>query len=404
MHAPGTTGEGNSAAPAAWSAGFARALEAAAGLTLLVGGLVLWSLVTWRGRALCLAGMAFVVGVLMAARCRLSREPRRRRLWWLGALPLLPALVAAALLALTAPSGTGRGEGLRVEHVFTRPDARFERGRLGNIVQEADQVALGIGLARWIDRFVDRQKARRIRQLTLPLYEAMGRDPDFADMGSVMSYAYAEMWGAAPRGGHYVAIVPGDAEAAKRPSVVFLHGSGGNFASYWYVLAPLARERGIAVLCPTFGFGNWHKAGGVEAALAATDHAIKRYGLDPERVYLAALSNGGRGATRVAAQHPDRFRGVALISAVLEHRPIRAGVSKGAWRGLPVLFIHGNLDLRLPIGPSRDRVAELRGGGARVSEMVMDGEDHFLLFSQRQAVIERIGAWIEACEKERPRE
>jgi len=36
--------------------------------------------------------------------------------------------------------------------------------------------------------------------------------------------------------------------------------------------------------------------------------------------------------------------------------------------------------------------------------MVVEGEDHFLLFSQREAVIERIGAWVEACEQERSRE
>ena len=47
---------------------------------------------------------------------------------------------------------------------------------------------------------------------------------------------------------------------------------------------------------------------------------------------------------------------------------------------------------------TRDRVAELREGGAQVTEMVMDGEDHFLLFSKRDAVIERIGTWIEEGE------
>ena len=38
------------------------------------------------------------------------------------------------------------------------------------------------------------------------------------------------------------------------------------------------------------------------------------------------------------------------------------------------------------------------------ADMVMDGEDHFLLFSQRQAVLDRLGAWIEECEQERSRE
>ena len=99
------------------------------------------------------------------------------------------------------------------------------------------------------------------------------------------------------------------------------------------------------------------------------------------------------------AEHPSHFRGIALISAVLEQAPIRARVPKGAWRGLPVLFIHGTDDLRLPLAYTRDRIAELRDGGAEVTEMVLDGEDHFLLFSQRQAVLVRLAAWFDACEQ-----
>jgi len=377
---------------------FLCVLDAATVLVLAGCAAAVACAVTWRGRGLCLGCAAALGGALLAVRSGLSR--RRRAPWLCGIVSLLGVAVVVPLV-LSAPRGAGGDSRILVEHVFTRPDGRFERGSLGNIVQEADQVALGIGLARLLDRFVDGRKATRIRQLTLPIYEDMARDPAFADMGSVMGFAYAELWGSAPKGGHYVAIAPGEAVAAKPPTLVFLHGSGGNFASYWYVLSALTRERGIAVLCPTFGFGNWQKQGGVEAALAATDHAIERYGLDPKRVYLAVLSNGGRGATRVIAAYPGLFRGVVLISAVLEHRPIRAGVSKGAWRGLPILFIHGTDDLRIPIGHARDRVAELRDGGARVTEMVMDGEDHFLLFSQRQAVLDRLGAWIEACERTR---
>lgn len=378
--------------PTGWRTVVGLLCGLAAAMCLAGAVFALACLVTWRGRGLCLAATAMAVGALVAVACRVSRRPRARRRWWVAAAAALAGLVALAAFIPFAPQGAG-GEGTRVEHVFTRPETEFPRFALANIADEVDQIALGIALARWLDPHVDAPKAERIRRLTLPIYEAMGRDPDFADLGSVLNGAYGELWGKSPDTGHYVAMVPANPAA----TVVFLHGSGGNFASYWHVLSPLARDRGIAVVCPSFGFGNWHREGGVEAVLRATDHAVERYGLDPDRLYLAALSNGGRGATRVVKAHPRRFRGIVLLSAVLEHDTIREGLWTNAWRGLPVLFIHGAADLRLPLSYTRERIDEIRRGGAHVTEMVLDGEDHFLLFSQRDAVVERIAGWIEAC-------
>jgi pimeloyl-ACP methyl ester carboxylesterase len=193
-------------------------------------------------------------------------------------------------------------------------------------------------------------------------------------------------------------------DTTDRPLLLFLHGSGGNFAAYWYVFGDFARRRRLTALFPSFGLGNWHRPGGVAAAMGSAAHAAADPSVRGNGLYLIALSNGGRGATRIVAAQPGRFRGVVLLSAILEQRPIREGSRKGAWRDLPVLFIHGADDLRAPIGHTGDRIAEIRGGGAQLTEMVVEGEDHFLFFSKRQAVLHRIGKWVEACEQERSRE
>jgi pimeloyl-ACP methyl ester carboxylesterase len=188
-----------------------------------------------------------------------------------------------------------------------------------------------------------------------------------------------------------VALVP----AAPRATLVFLHGSGGNFASYWYVLADLARRHDVAVICPSFGLGNWQRPGGVAAVFRALDHATRRYDLDGRPTYLAALSNGGRGATRVMAHSKGRrFRGVVLLSAVLEAGPLGRGVRRGAWRGKRVLVIHGTRDRRIPWGHVRTRLRLLRAGGAGVQVRAVRGEDHFLFFSRREQVIERVARWV----------
>ncbi len=95
----------------------------------------------------------------------------------------------------------------------------------------------------------------------------------------------------------------------------------------------------------------------------AVEDACGRYPLDPKRLTLVALSNGGTGATRAIATHRELFSRAVLISAALEQDPIWRGRSAGAWEGLPVLVIHGEADRRIPVANIRRRAAELERGG-----------------------------------------
>jgi pimeloyl-ACP methyl ester carboxylesterase len=47
-------------------------------------------------------------------------------------------------------------------------------------------------------------------------------------------------------------------------------------------------------------------------ALLAAENAIRRYAVDPERVYVAGFSGGSRIALRLALGYPDLFRGAIL--------------------------------------------------------------------------------------------
>ena len=53
-----------------------------------------------------------------------------------------------------------------------------------------------------------------------------------------------------------------------------------------------------------------------EAVVGLIDEIIKKYRIDPDRVYLSGLSMGGKGTWLVAEAAPDRFAAIAPISAV----------------------------------------------------------------------------------------
>ncbi len=71
-----------------------------------------------------------------------------------------------------------------------------------------------------------------------------------------------------------------------------------------------------AVRRPTFGFGFWGP-GGVAAVERARVDALARLPIDAGRVYLAGLSDGGKGVTRTAAAHPDHYRGLIYLSPTM---------------------------------------------------------------------------------------
>jgi predicted esterase len=115
---------------------------------------------------------------------------------------------------------------------------------------------------------------------------------------------------------------------------------------------------------------------------------------DPSRIYLAGLSNGGRGVTRaIAALGPvdRRYAGVLLFSAFIEPGVIDDST---AFRGLPILVVHGRRDDRLPWNYLEKGLAALRASGADVTVEVEAEEDHFLFFSRAPEIQGWVGAWL----------
>ena len=353
--------------------------------------------VTITGRA-ALTGLALVCSVVLLMPCfclPLRSCSRRRRLGFLAAWAIGVLLLAP--LPLLSPSGEGGDEQTTVEHVYYDEQARPSRYSVGWMVPEVDQIAMGQGLARWVDPNLDAGRAARLRRLSVQIYRELDEDPALGDMGSMLGASYDEgMLSQAPQGGHYLAMVPQKAPAKKRmPLAVFLHGSAGAFSSYWKVLAPLVRKHGAAVICPTFGFGNWgRRRGGVAHVLASIKHARKRYPVISGRTYLVGLSNGGTGVSPAVARCKGCFAGAAYVSGVISRRAVARGVKRGAWRELPVLVIHGGKDLRIPPWAIRPAVKKLSEGGVRLSRLDFPKEDHFLFFAKRDQVVRRLARWM----------
>ena len=165
----------------------------------------------------------------------------------------------------------------------------------------------------------------------------------------------------------YVIDLPADPFGA--PVIVALHGGGGNPAQFARNsgLSRPANAQGFAVVYPA-GTGlerlqrlAWN--GGYCCGAAARDgvediafldaviaDATSRFGLDPARIYMTGMSNGGLMTEVYAAARPGRLQAAASVSGSMDVAHTKVGGP------VPMLIIHGTLDPRVPFdgGVGRD--------------------------------------------------
>lgn len=184
-----------------------------------------------------------------------------------------------------------------------------------------------------------------------------------------------------PDGRYYLVAVPRGVR--NPPLVVGLHGGGGNPAQFARAsgLADAALARGFAVVLPagTAGRANgrllvWNgfyccghaPADGVDD-LGFLDRVITdattRFGLDPARVFMTGMSNGGIMTETYAALRPRVLRAAASVAGPFDALHI---VPKGP---VPVLHMHGTADDHVPYDGGKGEKSYVQTDFASVADV-----------------------------------
>lgn len=355
-----------------------------------LAALLLVSCVTLRGSVFGIG--ALLLGVAPALACMAPNRPWFRRSAWIA---LGSWLLITTWLVLVSPDGRPR-DGARVQNRYVGGAWHYPRRALGALLPEVDQFMLGLKLIPAVDSLFTMKQARSVTGLLRTIYGELEADADFHALGSVMPDVYDHLWGRQFDRGHYFLYVPPRLDRkTPAPALVFLHGSGGNFKAYTWLLSRVADECGMVVIAPSHGMGNWRAPGGTRAVVAALDDAAKVVPLDLNQVHLAGLSNGGLGVSRAAASDDGkRFRSVIFLSPVCDETALRTPGFARQWRGKPVLIITGETDDRVPLPYVNAAAATMRDSGASVEMSAYADADHFLLFSHRARFQEQLSGWL----------
>jgi len=142
------------------------------------------------------------------------------------------------------------------------------------------------------------------------------------------------------------------------PLVIALHGGGGNARTMTPRWLDTARREGFAVAFPNglgrnANMGTWNAGGCCGFAMtsdsddvafieAMIDDITRDHRVDPSRVYVTGLSNGGMLTYRLGAALTSRIAAIAVVSGAM------FGGETPPTTPIPVLIMHGEQDDIVP--------------------------------------------------------
>ena len=172
------------------------------------------------------------------------------------------------------------------------------------------------------------------------------------------------------------------------PLLVVLHGGGGRAGDFRFMF-PLGEEFGVAILTLDARHNTWD---GIDSPFGpdvlfideALKHTFERVAVDPRKIALGGLSDGGMYALSVGVVNGDLFTHLVAVAPGYMAPPAPPV-------GRPRVFLaHGTRDNVYSVDGSRNRLLpQLQGAGYEVTYFEFDGP-HFITPPAARAAL----AWL----------
>ena len=173
--------------------------------------------------------------------------------------------------------------------------------------------------------------------------------------------------GSDERGGFSV-YVPEYYEGEALPLVMALHGGSGHGRQFIWSWLRAARTFSGIVVAPTSAQGTWSlmdPAADAQRLNALVAYAREHWNIDPQRILLSGMSDGGTFSYVAGLQDDTPFTHLAPCSASF-HPMLVEAASAARLQGLPIYLMHGVLDWMFPIDVARTAQQTLQAAGAQV--------------------------------------
>ncbi len=140
------------------------------------------------------------------------------------------------------------------------------------------------------------------------------------------------------------------------PLLIALHGGGGQGSGMMKLsgLNEVSDRNGFFVVYPDGVEKNWNDGrltikrkdvDDVQFISDLVDQLTKKYSIDPERVYVTGISNGGMMSFRLGCELSRKIAGIAVVAASM---PVILQRTCNPTRSLPVVMFSGTDDPIMP--------------------------------------------------------
>jgi len=184
------------------------------------------------------------------------------------------------------------------------------------------------------------------------------------------------------RGWPYGIYIPDDYRGDERfPLIIYLAGNSGPAIEGVQVGSAAFERTGYLVIYPN-SWGGWWRSSTETMVDSLLSEVMRTYSVDPERIYLSGLSNGGTGTFDYVSLWPQRFSAAVIamgaglfgFTEAGGDRPFASNATH-----LPLLFLHGKKDPVIPVSATMNTVDSLRAQHADVAMRIFPEREHEII-------------------------
>ncbi len=180
------------------------------------------------------------------------------------------------------------------------------------------------------------------------------------------------------RGGYSLYVPEDYAPDRAWPLVMALHGGSGNGRGFLWTWLRDARSKGAILIAPTAVGPTWALTGpdlDTPNLARILDEVRGRWTIDPKRLLLTGMSDGGTFAYVSGLEAASPFTRLAPIAAAF-HPMLAQMADPERIHGLPIHITHGALDWMFAVDLARQAQVALAAAGARVTYRELDDLSH----------------------------
>jgi hypothetical protein len=183
------------------------------------------------------------------------------------------------------------------------------------------------------------------------------------------------------RGWPFIVRVPDDYRGDRPvPLLVYLAGNAGGALEGMQIVNDSLARTGYLVVYPNSGEWWWRDSSAVMVS-GLIDEVQRQFAVDPRRIYLTGLSNGGTGTFHYATLFPYKLTAAVSAMGAGVFQPFTAEEERPFPRNtmaLPLEFVHGEADSVIQPETTRRTVQLLGSRVAPVETHYLKGKGHEL--------------------------